>query len=399
MGFASGSMTFRRFFLSGRHPERLTEDGLAAVAANAHGRRGYDPKQLVESGWIVPEHVFDVDFSSSHRITCGPFVFLGLRVDRLSPPPAVVAGYRKMEERALLVDAEEGATLGRAERRLAKETAERRAQEEARQGAFRRISAYPLLIDLENGVAYFGNLGKTPGEILTQLFADTFDITLVPASTGELTTRWSERTGRTRWLDDALPATLVEPPSDADARTSLTFPGADRSFLGREFLAWLMFRGDAGEGLFEVVGRGGVSIAVHRLMAMSCVFQLSGSMSIRCDAPAESPEGRAALRIGKLPAKLGLLVESGSQAWSLTLDEAGSVSGLVIPPAEDVDDGWALLEHRFLSMREAASTLDGLWGAFLETRLGEDWGAELERMSNWARRSPATESERRRATA
>lgn len=399
MGFASGSISFQRFFLSGEHPQRLTDEWLAALHDNAHGRRGYDPKRMIESGWIVPDHLFDVDFSSAHRVTCGPFVFLGLRVDRLAPPPAVVAGYRRIEELALVADAGEGIAPNRAQRRLAKEAADRRAQEEAREGAFRRIRAYPLLIDLEEGIAYFGNTGRAAAEELNQLFTDSFGVTLVPATPSECAARWAENKARTRWLDDALPFALVEPPGDAESGSALAFPGADRAFLGREFLGWLWHRCDVGEGMFELNDRGGVSVAIHRQMALACVFQQSGNAAIRCDAPGASPEARAALRIGKLPTKLAMLVESAGTAWSVTVGDSGTVSGLALPPAEDVDSGWALLEHRFLSMREASRTLDGLYRSFLEIRLGEDWDAEHARMTHWARPVGAAEKSVRRATA
>ena len=401
MGFTSGTITFRRYYLAGQNPKSLSDEWLAAIAARAFGKQGETLSDGTETGWIVPSHLFDVDFTAPERITLGRFVYLGMRLDRTAPPSAIVQSYRKMEEAAAL-QASGRDYLNRTERQLAKEAALGRAEREAREGRFRRTTAYPVLIDLQHGVVYFGNLGATTGDKLLTLFADTFGVTLVPVTAEEAAYRIAEKHGFSQAYEEAQPAHFVEPPTVFEETDSAAFPGQDRSFLGREFLTWLWFRTETGEGLFEPEHNGTVTVAMDRLIHLECSYDLTGTATIRTDVPASSPEARAALRIGKVPSKMGLLIGTAAEEWTLTLDGPRyTVSGLRVPRAEE-DDPRANLECRFGQIGELGAVLDRLFGLFLRCRLQNGWSKDFAMMCRWARaRRSETADERRmhRATA
>ena len=280
IGFASGPITFRRFFLCGERPDSLSNGWYEAIAVRAFGKQREAASDGIETGWIVPNHLFDVDFSSPDRVTCGRFVFLAMRLDRTAAPGAIIQSYRKMEESAAL-QASGRASLSRTERRLANEAALARAEEEARADKFRRTTAYPVLIDFPDGVVYFGNLGAPAGDKLMALFSETFGTPIVPATVDEVAYRIAQRQGRVRVFEDVQPAHLVEPPTPAGEADALTFPGQDRRFLGREFLAWLWHRVDAHEGLFEMKRHRSVTVAIERIMHLVCSFDLTGSKECR----------------------------------------------------------------------------------------------------------------------
>ena len=401
MGFASGPITFRRFFLCGEHPDSLSNGWFDAIAARAFGRQREEASDGSETGWIVPNHLCDVDFSSPDRVTFGRFVFLAMRVDRTAAPSAIVQSYRKMEETAAL-EASGRVSLTSAERRLAKEAALARAEKEARAGQFRRTTAYPLLIDFQEGVVYFGSLGAPAADRLMVLFSETFDTTIVPATVEEVAYRIAQRQGRVRVFEDVHPTRFVEPPASGDQADTVAFPGQDRRFLGWEFLAWLWHRVDAHEGLFELKRQRSVTVAVERMMHLVCSFDLTGSDTIRTDAPARAPEAYAALGIGKVPTSMGLLI-AGDDEWGLTLDGPRyHVSGLRLTSPEEEDDPVSELEHRFSQIRDLSATLDQLFGEFLRQRLDKDWDKEAAAMSRWARdhrRKPTKEHHMQLATA
>jgi hypothetical protein len=137
-------------------------------------------------------------------------------------------------------------------------------------------------------------------------------------------------------------------------------------------------------------------------MHLVCSFDLTGSDTIRTDVPARAPEAYAALGIGKLPSKMGLLVAGPTDEWGLTIDGPPyTVTGLRVPHAEE-DDQISTLEYRFNQMRELSAILDQLFGEFLQRRLDKTWAKESAAMSRWARghRSrPAQEHHMQLATA
>ena len=383
MGFASGTVTFRRYSICGAHPDSLSEEWLSAIAARAFGRQREEQSDGVETGWIVPNHLFDVDFSSPERIEYDCFVYLAMRMDRTAPPASIVRSYQRMEEAAAL-EASGRDFLSRTERRLAKEAAVGRAEKEARAGMFRRSSAYPVLIDLRNGVVYFGNLGSAAGSRLLTLFSETFDTTLASNSAEEAAYRIADRKGWVRAFEDCQPSHFAPAPMSGADDGSAVFPGEDRSFLGREFLAWVWFRTERREGLFELPNGEGVTVAIDRAMHLVCSYDLTGTDTIRCDVPGSSPEARAALQIGKVPTKMGLLIGSAAQEWALTLDGPGlGVSGLRLEKPEE-DDPRAQLGERFGQICGFGMVLDGLFEVFLRERLQDEWRQASAAMSRWA---------------
>lgn len=390
MGFASGSVSFCRFFMVGDRPRKLTPQWLEQLAAHAFGSQGYVASDGVETGWIGPEHLFDIDFETPDRLTVGRFVYLALRVDRTAPPPAIVNSYRKAEEQAAL-EAGSEPFLSKADRRAAKEAAFARAEAEAREGRFRRIAAYPVIIDLEDGVVLFGSGSPGAGDRLMALFSDTFDLSLVPAGIDELTCRLAESIGTT--LDAAKPIMLAEPDLAGRGEATNEWAGEDHRFLGHEFLAWLWYRGQTGDGVFDIQNRGQIIATIEGSIALRCPCDVSGTTTIRCDAPAVAAESRAGLRIGKLPTRMGLLLASSTDDWSFTLDaERLTVSSLKIAPPDEKDQR-AALEYRFELIRDVLVVLDGLLETFLRIRLESEWEAELTGMRRWATSRPEQKKE------
>lgn len=388
MGFASGSLTCRRFFMVGKHPTNLTDDWRAAIDAHAFGRHaGAAGVDGVQIGWIRPTHVFDVDFDDASAILAGRFVHLGLRIDRTAAPPAVVRGYQRQEEAAAL-EASGREFLTKSEWRLAKEAAQLRAEQEARDGAFRRISACGVIIDLADGVVYLGQAGVTAGDRLAALFNETFNVTLAPCSAGELAARLLERAGRPRALDDLTPCTLADDGEVAEAGAAAGW--ADGGWLGREFLTWLWFHVDTGEGAVHGADGLDVSAAAARTVRLECPFGVTGTTTVRADAPLSLPETRTALAAGKMPTRLGLMLAARSDEWSFTLDAARwTLSGVALPESDEAEAA-ARTEERCMRLRELTSVLDALFAAFLRQRTAASWPADLDRIRRWAATRSAT---------
>ncbi len=381
MGFASGSVTYQKFYMVGQHPSDLTDEMLASIENCSFGRYKQAMTDDLEFGWIVPNHLFDVDFSSADRILVGRSLYLAMRCDRTAPPASLVKSYEKMEELAAL-EASGKETLSKNERSLAREVARDRAAEEAKKGHFRRMSAYPLIIDLEEGSVYFGNLGLSAADKLLTLFSDTFSCSLVQASIEEVAYRIATDEKLERVFDDIKPALLVRSPAGDDS-TGQDLADLDKKHLGREFLTWFWYRSEVDEGVFELGQLGTVTIAIDKVLSLRCCFDQTGTTSIRTDVPSSSPEARAALRLGKMPERMGLIFGSAQGDWACTLNGATlAVSGLSLPRSEDTDPAF-ILEERVSGIRTVSSVIDSLVKVFMKERLSQNWSHLQQSMTHW----------------
>lgn len=383
MSFASGPATFRRYQVTGYKGAQVDERLLDALAQNAFGRYGSAAEDDLEVGWITPVHLFDVGFALE-KVAFGRFAYFRMRMDRNSAPASILRSYIEIE-RLAAIEASDRGTLSKADAQQAKDAARTRATKEAKSGAFRRISAQPVLFDVENRTVYFGGTAAGANERFVRLFEHTFDVSLQPINAHTIASQVSRDLGVHRSFEDARPAHLVEPPDGVDGDVYST-DAASREFLGREFLSWLWWRMDAGEGLFEVAPTDPVAATLVRVVQLRCDFSLSGKASMTADQPGELPESRAALAHGKQPEKLGLILAGRAEEWTFTIAAATmDVSSLSIAaPRDEEPDASARLEDRFMSIADLASTVDRLYGAFLKLRFSSEWMAALGRMKQWA---------------
>lgn len=388
MGFASGPVTFRRFFVNG--PMATDSDAVvAAIKKCAFGHYGQRSADGVEVGWISPEHLFDANIEIE-KIVFDRFVHCQMRLDRTAAPSSLIRSYIRMEAAAAM-DAGGKDRLTRDERHRAKEAAMARAETEAKRGMHRRVAAYPVLIDLRQKTVYFGSLSPTALDAFILLFRETFDCGVDPADAERIAFRIMEAAGDPRSIEDAEPFHLVSPRM---VEGDNGFDVNDRTFFGREFLTWLWYRTDVAEGMFES-GKDRIAAAIVKTMHLDCDFKVTGSDTVRNDGPGSTPEARAALTTGKQPTRAGLILGGRSGEYALMFDGPRfTVSSLKLPdPSEG--DRHDQLRERFEQVTEVAGLLDVLFGLFLGRRASSDWADELAGMKSWAAGTKTTGREGR----
>ncbi|MCP4248888.1 MAG: hypothetical protein GY778_17735 [bacterium] len=391
MGFVSGRISFRRYRVCGSHPGTVDEKVVKALRRHVFTEGKAPAADGIETGWIAPTHVMDTQLTVS-KISVGRFLHLAMRLDRTAAPPAVLRSYRRMEEQAAL-EASGKQKIGQEDRRRAHEAADERAEKEARQGAFRRISAHPVLVDLERHQVYFASLGNTANDKLRLLFADTFGATLEPADVSDVAVRLAQDAGWTRACEDAAPCHLIDKPAPEQGGP-VEFD-TKHAFLGREFLTWLWYEIDQGDGMVALSadGRGAraqsAGVLIERMMQLDCDFQVTGRDVIYNDNPTGTPEARAALHTGKQPVRLGLTLAADGADYSLVFDAAKmQVSGATLPNCDEPDPS-VRLEERCEHAVHLAGLLDGLLAAFLKERFGRNYSGKLARIRRWSRNGHA----------
>jgi hypothetical protein len=382
MGFASGSVTFRRYKIENWKHQNIDDAFIEALMTCAFGRYQLAHDESTQIGWVTPQHVLDAEFAGE-KIAAGRFAHFAMRLDRNTVPAAIKRSYFEIERIAAL-DASGRDFLNKRELKEAREAASRRAEKEARSGAFRRINAYPIVVDLEKAMVYFGNASNGVNEHMQRLFVDTFDVQLIPLNTHTLAMSMADFDGKMRSLEDAKPSHWVSIPDGADAE----FHGLDPSdcgYLGREFLSWIWFNVETHEGVIRLPDGSDAMMSVVNQANLKCDFNLTGAVSVRGDAPARMNESKAALASGKQPSRLGLLLASRAGEWALTLDGPTlGVFGLQIPAGDDADaDKTQILEARCESVSDLCGTLDLIFQKFVRLRLSKEWQEVHTRIAMW----------------
>jgi len=384
MAFASGAVTFKRFFVQGNVPQQVDEPLLEQLASRAIGADSIRTADHTEIGWTTGEHVLDTQFDFAKNAVADGAHF-GLRIDTNKPSTELVRSYQKMNEQTML-EASGREFLSKAQRREAREQALSRADAEARSGAFRRMKQVPVFWDLKRNELYLGTTSTAVADQLILLFRETFDLALVPASSGELAMRWSALAGETRAFDDCKPAFFINPPEGADLEgdPAAFTEGRSKDFLGTEWLTWLWYASHVQSP--EIVTRLGhaVTVLFEKSLQLECAFKLTGSVAITTDAPSRSTEATVALAGGKRPIRVGLQVASNGQAFSLAVrGDVMHLSSVVLPPPEGANSPRVVFEERIDHLRDLIEAIDSLYHVFLHRRLSSKWAQTLNSIRSW----------------
>ncbi len=273
------------------------------------------------------------------------------------------------------------------QRQDAKEAARRRAEAEAADGRFRRLSHVPILWDGRSNILYAGSTSTNVLERLQGLFRETFDRTLEPLTAGSLADSLADRGGgRPGGNPDTQRLSLIRESGGPEC----VFAWSDDSpsamdYLGNEFMVWI-WHTLQNDGDTIPLGDGSeVTVMLTKTLTLDCPRGETGRDQLTDDSPIRLPEAFRALQAGKLPRKAGMvLVRQGAQ-YELTLQaESLAVSGAGLPkaesrPASPHEARIARLE----SLRHMAETIDLLFEAYITRRTSSKWTDELGRIRRW----------------
>ncbi len=383
MAFDRGSFSFKRFFVSGRSPQRVDEALLGQLAAKAIGADSIQTADHSEIGWSTGEHILDTEFDFAKNAVADGLYF-ALRIDTNKPPTELVRSYQKINEQAML-RATGREFLSKAQRREAREQALARLDSEAKSGAFRRMKQIPVFWDLTRNELYFGSTSNSAAESLMLLFRETFDRGVVAASAGEIAARWAAASGENRLFEDCRPAHFVTPPEGAgETPDAHSDEGRTNDFLGTEWLTWLWYATQVESSTITTAKSGAVTVLFEKSMQMQCAFRMSGSVAVSSDSPTRLPEALVALSGGKQPVRAAMQIEAQGSIFSFALrGDAMAFSGVQLPAPEDANSVRAVFEDRMSRLRDLIDAGDGLYAAFLKRRLSSKWPQTLSAMRAW----------------
>ena len=408
MPFSSGRVSFCQFAVSGDAPSSADETALSILKDYAFKETEIGAPDEVEAGFVTGEHLLDTAFSYEKN-GFGDTMLFAVRIDTHKVPSDLKQAYRKINERA----AAEGNPSGfasKADKKDAKDEAERQLRDDLAAGKFRRSKMIQILWDLKSQTVYCGATGTTVQERVIKLFKAAFAVNLQYQSAGTLAGRLLMNQGKTRDYEDLRPSAFTAPPAGAtDAQDDEDYIEGPRDlntpivpwvvksvdlkdFLGNEYLYWLWWIAETDDGAITIKDHAGreteVFFAIDKALDMDCAWDANGKQTLRGAGPTRLIEAADALKTGKM----GLIVSDGESQWELTFQgDQWSVSAALLPTIEDAAGPREQLEQRLDLAKGLAQTLDGMYRAFLSARTADSWSTKRTAIRQWVkeRRNPA----------
>ncbi len=382
MGFASGSVSFRRYAVEGKSPKSIEQSLLDALTEHALRPGEIGVPEEIEYGWSGGRHVLDGNFGFEHNVFADALHF-ALRIDTNKAPSELKKAYTIMEEEAAAAGNPSG-FISKNQKRDAKETVRRKIEDELRTGQYRRSKLVPILWDLPTQTLYSPASGAS-FEKLAEIFQRTFGLDLSPLTAGSLAQRSLETRKSRREYEDLRPTRFVPGPAGESEYPDYPWVAKGpqpKDFLGNEFFLWLWHEADARTSIVGTEA-GDVTIFIDKSLDLDCAYGQTGRDSLRATGPSRMPEAKDALRSGKLPRKAGLVLDSNGQQYTLSLAAESLAVGSAKLPEVEADTPRVLFEERVAILREMTKTIDALFDSFLKTRASSAWEGQAGTIRRW----------------
>src|SRR5688572_23980357 len=352
MGFASGSISFRRFAVVGSHPGTIDQDLLDKLAEHALHTPEVGIPAEAEYGWSGGRHLLDAVFSFENNVFADALHF-ALRIDTNKVPAELKRAYAAIEEEAAAATNPSG-FISKNQKRDVRDIVRRRVDDELRTGRFRRSKLLPVLWDVPAQILYCAANGPSL-EQLMELFERTFGLTLMPLSAGALAQRFLQPKGRQRDYEDFKPTRFVQSAGGEGEWPEYPWvmKGPEpKDFLGNEFLLWLWHEAEANSGTVNSPA-GEVSILFDRSLELDCAYGQTGKDTFRATGPTRMPEAREGLRAGKVPRKAAMVLEISGLQFGFTFNpETFALTAVNIGKVEDAATPRILFEERIALLRQ-----------------------------------------------
>ena len=394
MPLTSGPVTFCRFRVLGDAPKMVDDTFLQLLAEHRFRETEIGTPDDVEAGFVTPEHLLDTKFSFE-KIGYSGVALFALRLDTHKVPGEIKKAYQRINEQA----AAEGSPTGfasKSEKRDARDLAGRQLQEELANGRFRKSKHIRVMWDFEEGVIYSESCTDAVTQQLVRLLRTAFAVQLEPITAGTFAGFELDSMGRSRDYEDLAPSKFTPPPTDVADRggdhdhSTPICPWVTKSidlkdFLGNEFLLWLWHGCETCEGITPIGDDGDEAFAtITKSIQMDCAWEIGGKVTINVDKPTALTETGDALRTGKWPRKMGLLLSDGEHHYELTIQgDQIVVNSARLPDIEDAMTDRDVTEQRLRHIRRLAGTLDAMFLAFLKLRVSQGWDREVADIREW----------------
>lgn len=380
MGFLSGPITYQGFKIDGDTTGQFGTEHIETLQKYAIGQIEVASPDEPVVGFSGGAHLLDVAFDLEKNIFADA-LHCSIRIDTNQVPAAIRKAWLQIELANVSADNPSGRPT-KIQRQEAKEAVQARCEQEAKDGRFRRMQQFPILWDSLGGILYFGGSSSTASDHCCDLFSQAFDLELTRLTAGQRAQAWAAEAKRRKSLDETIPTPLHANNASGEIAWWNQQEG-NFDFLGNEFLLWLWWHFETVSESIALPDGTEVTGMIARTLSLQCPRDESGKETITAESPSALPEAALAIRSGKLPRRVGLTLVRQSLQFDLVLQaETFVLSGAKILTDETSEEGRAVLEERIENLRALNETVDLLYRAFLERRVGRNWN-DAEQIRRW----------------
>ncbi|WP_305046752.1 recombination-associated protein RdgC [Geoalkalibacter sp.] len=377
MGILANTVSFRQYQVLGDPPAGDPGEWAGPLLA----KNAFVPidsgSEEISSGWVCLDDPQNGSFAERRDFFRPPSLAFTLRRDQRRVPAALLRRHLQKAEEEFLA-AHPGL------HRVPKD--KREELRDTVKGALlaRTLptpSFFDAVWDLERGLLTFTGTSPNIAEIFEGLFRQTFEglrlVVLHPFA-------------RARALLPAKLQPLLEEQNRA-ATDAVLEQIQENTWLGADFLHWLLAHSVAGRNSFRV-RRAGPALMDEAFVAFldNRLVLAAGPQRVTVAGPQDHySEARIALDAGKEIAEAGIFMEKGEDAWKTTLKAEtflfGSFKAPGVKPEKDgitdeKSEREAIFYERMHVLAEGLQLFDSLLLAFLEERLAADWPKRREQL-------------------
>lgn len=386
MAFMSGPVSFRRFLVVGQRAPELAPADIDRLKEHALRPAELGVPEEIEYGWCAGRHILDRDFGFDANVFAEA-LHCAIAINTNRVPASLKAAWLQ-EEQKTLAAANPSGFISKAQKHQARDTLRLQIEQELRSGKHIRSKMLPVLWHPGQRILYTPATGGAL-DMLTELFERTFNLELQPLTAGDLAARYLINKGRQRDYEDFRPTPFAPGPGLEGENQEALYPWIahgpqPKDYLGNEFLVWLWHQADASAGTLTTARGFPVSFAIDRSLEMECAFGQTGKDTFKGDGPARLPEARDALRCGKVPRRLGLLLVGLGHGFELSFNsETFACLSTRLPDVQDADTPRVIFEERIGLLADLCTALDALYETFLDLRASSDWEAHTAEIRRW----------------
>lgn len=381
MGFLSGGVTVVRYRITSDPTGTFGETHVQSLTENSIGTHALNIYEEPDVGFLGGAHLLDTDFSLEKNII-GEAMHFGVRVDSCQIPSPIKRAWLHQELTGMMKDSEPNSRPNKAQKAEAKEAVEARCAAEADKGSFKKMAETSLLWDAKTDTLMISTASEKTCDYCLGLMERAFKLEFQKVTSGSLAVEWAEEADRNAEMFATTPTTFHQHANGGVVWWNGMSDNYD--FLGNEFLLWLWWNWETNSNVVSLSDGSEVSGMFARSLSLDCPDGEHGKESISSNSPVALPEAALAVRMGKLPRKAGLTLVRNDEKYDFALQaETFALGSARITPADESASVSRDVEDRIQSVRELCETVDLLYGAFCEQRIGKSWNSELKKVSQW----------------
>ncbi len=358
MSFESGSISFRIY----RLPRKLPDD--AVDRFSHHAAVPHDSLKEGESaGWVTGRHLLDRNITEESALY-GGFLRLNLRLAEKKVPASLLKAECTMEEMAVMA-AEGKPFVDRKQRSEIKKMVQERLLPQMPAS----LKGIPVVCHPADTLLYAGALSVKQSDLLVTRFVQAVGYQMMPL-TPESAAQDCKQSDPRDWMPcsftDRLPDEAIEPGP------------------GRDFLTWLWFCSEQGDGTVSI-GDHQVGLLIEG--PLTFIHEGGGAHEtvLKKGSPSTSTEAGTCLQSGKKLRKARISFVLGEAVWRFSLDaDEFTFSSLVLPDPEDGLDAISRFQDRMMTLNQFQEMFYGLYGSFVEKRQSPpSWKPVKDAMKKW----------------